>query len=42
MILEHFKYPNIFIRRTKKAYISLVNENILEIVEEVEHTATIV
>lgn len=38
MILEHFKYPNIFIRRTKKAYV-LVNENILQVAEGVEHTS---
>ena len=30
-ILEHYKYPSIFIRRTKKAYISVVNEIILGI-----------
>jgi hypothetical protein len=29
MILEHFRYPNIFFRRTKKAYISIVNKKIL-------------
>ena len=28
-ILEHYKYPHIFIRRTKKTYISVVNETIL-------------
>ena len=28
-ILEHYRYPAIFIRRTKKAYISVVNETIL-------------
>jgi intergrase/recombinase len=28
-ILEHYKYPSIFIRRTKKAYISIVNDTIL-------------
>jgi hypothetical protein len=27
-ILEHYKYPSIFIRRTKKAYISVFNETI--------------
>jgi hypothetical protein len=31
MILEHFRYPEIFIRRTKKAYISIVTKRILEI-----------
>jgi poly(A) polymerase Pap1 len=39
MILENFKYPNIFIRRTKKAYVSLVNENILQVADGVEHTS---
>ncbi|HYX56896.1 MAG TPA: hypothetical protein VE818_12130, partial [Nitrososphaeraceae archaeon] len=29
-ILEHYKYPS-FIRRTKKAYISVVNETILDL-----------
>ena len=31
MILEHFKYPNLFIRRTKKAYVSIMTDSILEI-----------
>jgi hypothetical protein len=30
-ILEHYKYPSIFIRRTKKAYISVVNDTILSL-----------
>jgi intergrase/recombinase len=30
MTLEHFKYPQ-FIRRTKKAYVSIINDQILEI-----------
>jgi Archaeal phage integrase len=34
MILEHVKYPQIFIRRTKKAYISIVNESIIQIAVE--------
>jgi intergrase/recombinase len=32
-ILSHYKYPEIFLRRTKKAYITLISENILEIAE---------
>jgi intergrase/recombinase len=32
-ILEHFRYPSIFLRRTKKAFISLVNEDILNYIE---------
>ena len=31
MTLEHFKYPNKFIRRTKKAYVSIVTDTLLEI-----------
>jgi Archaeal phage integrase len=30
MILEHYKFPDVFIRRTKKAYISIVTDSILE------------
>jgi intergrase/recombinase len=33
-ILEHYKYPDVFIRRTKKAYISIVTEPILHIGKE--------
>ena len=31
MTLEHFRFPEIFISRTKKAYISIVTDQILEI-----------
>jgi hypothetical protein len=31
MTLEHFRYPDIFIRRTKKAYISIITKGIIEI-----------
>jgi intergrase/recombinase len=31
MTLEHYKYPDIFIRRTKKAYISVISQNIIEL-----------
>jgi intergrase/recombinase len=34
MILQHVKYPEIFIRKTKKAYISIVNESIIQIAIE--------
>jgi intergrase/recombinase len=30
-MLEHFKFPELFIRRTKKAYISIVNDLVLNI-----------
>jgi hypothetical protein len=33
-VLEHYKYPSIFIRRTKKAYISIVNDTILALAGE--------
>jgi hypothetical protein len=33
-LLEHFKYPEFFIRRTKKAYISLVNDVVLELAKK--------
>ncbi|WP_179368320.1 integrase [Candidatus Nitrosotenuis sp. DW1] len=31
MVLDHFKYPRLFLRRTKKAYTSIVNDEILDI-----------
>ena len=31
MTLEHFKYPQVFFRRTKKAYISVATRDIIEI-----------
>jgi len=33
MTLEHFKYPHIFFRRTKKAYITIINKKIFDTVE---------
>lgn len=33
-MLEHFRFPSLFLRRTKKAFISLVNEDILELTEK--------
>jgi intergrase/recombinase len=30
-ILEHYRYPDLFIRRTKKAYVSVVDRDILEL-----------
>jgi Archaeal phage integrase len=37
MILEHFKYPSVFLRRTKKAYVSIVTKNMLEISSGVDN-----
>lgn len=34
MVLEHFRYPSLFIRRTKNAYISIVSEKILDIAKQ--------
>ncbi|MDN5845259.1 MAG: hypothetical protein L0H53_03185 [Candidatus Nitrosocosmicus sp.] len=31
-LLEHFRFPSIFLRRTKKAFISIVDEDILKLV----------
>ena len=39
MILEHVKYPEIFIRKTKKAYISIVNESILKIAKDTKENS---
>jgi intergrase/recombinase len=34
MILEHYKFPDIFIRRTKKAYISILTNSVLELARQ--------
>ena len=36
MVLEHYKYPHIFIRKTKKSYISIVTETILNIAKHAD------
>ncbi len=33
-ILEHYQYPDIFLRQTKNAYISIVTKEMLEIAKE--------
>ena len=33
-VLEHFRFPSISLRRTKKTFISIMNEDILNLVEE--------
>jgi len=40
MILEHIRYPEIFIRKTKKAYISIVNESIIQIANDTKEKST--
>jgi hypothetical protein len=34
MILEHYKYHKVFIRRSKKAFVSIVNDQVLQIAKE--------
>jgi len=36
--LEHFKYPQIFLRRTKAAYISIVDDEIIAIAKYIDKT----
>ena len=36
MVLEHYKFPHYFIRRTKKAYISLATDKMLSIAKEAD------
>jgi hypothetical protein len=38
MILQHYRFPDIFIRRTKAAYISIVNKEILDIAQSINFT----
>ena len=40
MILEHIRYPEIFIRTTKKAYISIVIDSILQIAKDTKEKST--
>jgi intergrase/recombinase len=40
MILEHVKYPQFFIRKTKKAYISIVNESIIQIAKDTKEESS--
>jgi hypothetical protein len=37
-VLQHYRYPNIFIRRTKAIYISVVDDSIIEIARRIENT----
>ena len=34
MILEHIRYPEVFIRKTKQAYVSVITNSILQIAEK--------
>ena len=35
--LEHFRFPGIFLRRTKKAFISIVNEEFVNLAQETQN-----
>jgi hypothetical protein len=37
-ILQHYRFPELFIRRTKAVYISIVNKQMLEIAQSIEFT----
>jgi hypothetical protein len=40
-VLQHYRFPDIFIRRTKAVYISVVNDDILEIAQRIKFTPTL-
>ncbi|MDN5847804.1 MAG: hypothetical protein L0H53_16185 [Candidatus Nitrosocosmicus sp.] len=39
-LIQHYKFPNLFIRRTKKAFISLATRSILELLVECDKSFT--
>jgi intergrase/recombinase len=41
MILQHYRFPDIFIRRTKAVYISIVDKEILAIAQSIKSTPTL-
>ena len=36
MMLQHFKFPNLFLRRSKNAYISFISPKLLEVVQRIK------
>lgn len=38
MMLKHYQFPDIFIRQTKNAYISIINKDVLEIAKDAPTT----
>lgn len=40
--LEHFRFPSLFLRQTKKAYVSFVTPEMLDIVRYTEPSTTII
>jgi intergrase/recombinase len=41
-ILQHYRFPDIFIRRTKAVYISVVDNQIIELVKSIKSTPTLI
>jgi intergrase/recombinase len=41
MILQHYRFPDIFIRRTKAVYISIASEPIIDIAKSIKLTPTL-
>jgi hypothetical protein len=40
-ILQHYRFPDLFIRRTKAVYISVVNDEIIGIAKKIDKTPTV-
>lgn len=40
-VLQHYRFPDIFIRRTKAIYISIVNDEIIDIARKIDKTPTL-
>jgi hypothetical protein len=40
-VLQHYRFPDIFIRRTKAVYISVVDDSIVEIARQIKFTPTL-
>jgi Archaeal phage integrase len=40
-VLQHYRFPDIFIRRTKAIYISIVNDEIIDIARKINKTPTL-
>jgi intergrase/recombinase len=37
MLIEHYKYPTQFIRKTKKAYISVITNKLVKLIENIQY-----
>jgi hypothetical protein len=40
-VLQHYRYPHLFIRRTKAIYISIVNDEIIDIARKIDKSPTL-